>query len=166
MLCREGGTAIAEGCLLIWENLKCFALTYKNGWNPKTIPLIFNEKHDCPSWVSQANTRQLLLSDLIPTTHFPAFQKALEKGPTSTSNDCKHTTDSLDTLFLNAAGLFPLALAEEPTPLFCLGRSRWEGSRENYKWGVRGPNWLECDWEHHQRQSIHLWHIKKFSCGP
>lgn len=115
------------------RKLKMFCTHIQERMESKNHPTDFYEKHDCPSWVSQANTRQLLLSDLIPTTHFPAFQKALEKGPTSTSNDCKHTTDSLDTLFLNAAGLFPLALAEEPTPLVCLGRSRWEGSRENYK---------------------------------
>lgn len=51
-----------------------------------------------------------------PHYTYSAFQKALEKGPTSARSDCKHTTDSLDTLFLNAAGFFPLALTEKPTP--------------------------------------------------
>lgn len=51
-----------------------------------------------------------------PHYTYSAFQKALEKGPMSARSDCKHTTDSLDTLFLNAAGHFPLALAEKPTP--------------------------------------------------
>lgn len=81
----------------------------------KNDPTDFYEKHDCSSWVSQVKTRQ---SSVIYSPHytFSAFQKALEKGPTSARSDCKHSTDGLDTLFLNAAGLFPLALAEKPTP--------------------------------------------------
>lgn len=59
-----------------------------------------------------------------PHYTFSAFQKALEKGPASARSNCKHTTDSLDMLFLNAAGLFPLALAEKPPPKECLGRNR------------------------------------------
>lgn len=100
-----------------------------------------------------------------PHYAFSAFQKALEKGPTSARSDCKHTTDSLDTLFLNAAGLFPLALMEKPTPQSCLGRSRQEGSPKPMSEGpavTLATVWLE----HHQRQSIHLWHIKIVLSSP
>lgn len=64
-----------------------------------------------------------------------AFQEALEKGPASVGA-IVNTTDSLDTLLLNAAGVtFPLALAGEPPP-----STIWEKAdgRAPIDWTVTG----------------------------
>lgn len=93
----------------------------------KNRPTDFYEKHDFPPECLKSKQGNRLV---IYRPHYTlsAVQKALERGPKSARSDCKHTADSLDTLFLNAAGLFPLALTEKPTPWDCLGRRRQEGS--------------------------------------
>lgn len=68
---------------------------------------------------------------------FSAFQKALEKGPVVARSNCKQVPDSSDTLFLNTARLFPLALAEKPTP--GLFRKVQTGGRVPLKAKHEGP---------------------------
>lgn len=81
----------------------------------KTIPLIFMRNMTIPLGCLESKQGNRLV---IYSPHYTvsAFQKACEKGPALASNDGKHTTDSLDTLFLKVAGLFPLVLVDKPTP--------------------------------------------------
>lgn len=81
----------------------------------KMIPLSFMRNRTVPLGCLKSKQGNCLV---IYSPHYTlsAFQEGVREGPMSTRSSCKHPTDSLDTLFSNAAGLSPLALAKKPTP--------------------------------------------------
>lgn len=99
-----------------------------------------------------------------PHYTFSAFQKALEKRPVSARSDCKHPTDSLDTLFLNTAGLSPLALAKKANSLRLFRKKQKE---------ISPQTWVRDQWPPLTRvlaESIikgngYIYGMWKLSCG-
>lgn len=81
----------------------------------KTIPLSFMRNRTVPLGCLKSKQGNCLVI-YSPHYTFSAFQEGIREGPMSTRSNCKHPTDSLDTLFSNAAGLSPLALAKSQLP--------------------------------------------------
>lgn len=95
-----------------------------------------------------------------PHYAFSAFQKALEKGPASARSDCKHTTDSLDTLFSNAAGLFSFGPDGKANSLRAAEAGADRRAPRNLEVRVQWSPLAGVGLEHQQRQWKHLWRME------
>lgn len=111
----HGGYSCSRRLFVDLGKLKMFCTHRQRPMEFKNDPTDFYENMTVPLECLKSKQGNRLVI-YRPHYTFSAFQKASEKGPASARSDCKHTTDSIDTLFLNAVGLFPLALTEKPTP--------------------------------------------------
>lgn len=112
----------------------------------RTIPPIFMRNMTVPLGCLKSKQGNSLVI-YSPHYTFSAFQKALEKRPVSARSDCKHPTDSPDTLFLNTAGLSPLALAKKANSLRLFRKKQKEISPQTWvrdQWPPLTRVWLRA----------------------